>query len=94
MRRLRHDEDATVRLGHPPGGRPPAPRIVQEHEVGTVVSHKDAAALNSREYMDIVGGDFEASCACGDHVMPMGTKQLRDLTGDIVVELETGHAFG
>ena len=94
MRGLWHDEDATVRLGYPPGCGPPAPGIVQEHEVGTVVSHKDAATLNSREQMDIVGGVFEASFTCGDHVMPMGTKQLRDLTGDIVVELETSHALG
>ncbi len=60
VRRLRHDEDATMRLGYSPGCGPPAPRIVQEHEVSAVVSHKDSAGLNSREQMDIVGGVFVA----------------------------------
>jgi hypothetical protein len=67
---------------------------VQEHEVGAVVSHKDAAGLNSREQVDIVGSIFKAEFPRGGHVMHMSTKQLSDLTGDIVVELETSHALG
>ncbi len=83
-----------MRLGYPPGCGPPAPRIVQEHEVGAVVSHKDPARLNSREQMDIVGGVFEAEFPRGDYVMAASPQQVGDLAGDVVIELEASHRRG
>ncbi len=94
MRRLRNDEDTTVRLRQSPRSRPTAPGIVQEHEVGAVVGHKDPTSLNRCKYMDIVSSVFEAELPRGYYVMAASPQQVSDLTEDIVIELEAGHRRG
>ena len=83
-----------MRLGYPPGRAPPAPRIMQEDEVGTVVGHECPAVLKCAEKVNIVVGLREAKLACRYDVMPASAEEVCYLPRYVVIELEAGHQSG